>query len=93
MFHFLLIVLQFVPQNIDIGFCNFSQRIEKGLTVALGEVRKHNLEISNFTVQVRLTYSEVETTLLPSSTHPTLTPTQMLVLIINTIIPSQCWWY
>ncbi|XP_066489589.1 UPF0606 protein KIAA1549 homolog [Tiliqua scincoides] len=45
-------VLQFVPQSVDTGFCNFSQRIEKGLTVAFGEVRKHRLEISNFTVQI-----------------------------------------
>ncbi|KAF7240569.1 hypothetical protein EYD10_12878 [Varanus komodoensis] len=45
-------VLQFVPQSIDIGFCNFSQRIEKGLTIAFGEVRKHHLDISNFTVQI-----------------------------------------
>ncbi|XP_009078684.1 PREDICTED: UPF0606 protein KIAA1549 homolog, partial [Acanthisitta chloris] len=27
-------VLQFVPRSVDIGFCNFSQRIEKGLTMA-----------------------------------------------------------
>ncbi|XP_054843796.1 UPF0606 protein KIAA1549 homolog [Eublepharis macularius] len=45
-------MLQFVPQNIDVRFCNFSQRIEKGLTVAFGEVRKHHLEISNFSVQI-----------------------------------------
>ncbi|XP_060101632.1 UPF0606 protein KIAA1549 homolog isoform X2 [Heteronotia binoei] len=45
-------VLQFVPQNIDIRFCNFSQRIEKGLTIAFGEVRKHHLDISNFSVQI-----------------------------------------
>ncbi|XP_061494810.1 UPF0606 protein KIAA1549 homolog isoform X2 [Rhineura floridana] len=45
-------VLQFVPQSIDVGFCNFSQRIEKGLTVAFGDVRKHHLDISSFTVQI-----------------------------------------
>ncbi|XP_053111890.1 UPF0606 protein KIAA1549 homolog isoform X2 [Hemicordylus capensis] len=45
-------VLQFVPQSIDTGFCNFSQHVEKGLTVAFGEARKHHLEISNFTVQI-----------------------------------------
>lgn len=45
-------VLQFVPQSVDTGFCNFSQRIEKGLTVAFGEVRKHRPEMSNFTVQI-----------------------------------------
>ncbi|XP_059582438.1 UPF0606 protein KIAA1549 homolog isoform X4 [Alligator mississippiensis] len=45
-------VLQFVPRNIDIGFCNFSQRIEKGLTMAFTEVKKHRKDIYNFTVQV-----------------------------------------
>lgn len=45
-------VLQFVPRNVDVGFCNFSQRIEKGLTMALKEVSKHQ-EFYNFTVQVR----------------------------------------
>ncbi|KAJ6660002.1 hypothetical protein lerEdw1_018200 [Lerista edwardsae] len=45
-------VLQFVPQSVDTGFCNFSQRIEKGLTVAFREVKKHHLEISNFSVQI-----------------------------------------
>ncbi|EMP23987.1 hypothetical protein UY3_18930 [Chelonia mydas] len=45
-------VLQFVPQNVDTGFCNFSQRIEKGLTMAFMEVRKHHQDIYNFTVQI-----------------------------------------
>ncbi|KAJ7329092.1 hypothetical protein JRQ81_015266 [Phrynocephalus forsythii] len=45
-------VLQFVPQSVDIGFCNFSQRIEKGLTIAFGEARKQHLVVSNFTVQI-----------------------------------------
>ncbi|CAM2097814.1 unnamed protein product [Caretta caretta] len=45
-------VLQFVPQNVDTGFCNFSQRIEKGLTMAFMEVRKHHQDIFNFTVQI-----------------------------------------
>ncbi|KAM6437789.1 UPF0606 protein KIAA1549 homolog isoform 3-T3 [Liasis olivaceus] len=45
-------VLQFVPRSIDIGFCNFSQRIEKGLRFAFEEVRKHHQDISNFTVQI-----------------------------------------
>ncbi|NXF02533.1 K1549 protein, partial [Smithornis capensis] len=44
-------VLQFVPRNVDIGFCNFSQRIEKGLTMAFLEVSKHQ-EFYNFTVQI-----------------------------------------
>ncbi|XP_019400261.1 PREDICTED: UPF0606 protein KIAA1549 homolog isoform X3 [Crocodylus porosus] len=45
-------VLQFVPRNIDIGFCNFSQHIEKGLTMAFTEVKKHRKDIYNFTVQI-----------------------------------------
>ncbi|OXB83619.1 UNVERIFIED_CONTAM: hypothetical protein H355_011438, partial [Colinus virginianus] len=45
-------VLQFVPRNMDIGFCNFSQRIEKGLTMAFMEVNKHHQEFYNFTVQI-----------------------------------------
>ncbi|NWV20110.1 K1549 protein, partial [Origma solitaria] len=44
-------VLQFVPRNVDIRFCNFSQRIEKGLTMAFLEVTKHQ-EFYNFTVQI-----------------------------------------
>lgn len=48
----LLSVLQFVPRNVDIGFCTFSQRIERGLTMAFLEVNKHQ-ESYNFTVQVR----------------------------------------
>ncbi|XP_010148760.1 PREDICTED: UPF0606 protein KIAA1549-like, partial [Eurypyga helias] len=44
-------VLQFVPRNIDVGFCNFSRRIEKGLTMAFMEVSKHQ-EFHNFTVQI-----------------------------------------
>ncbi|NWV71529.1 K1549 protein, partial [Malurus elegans] len=44
-------VLQFVPRNVDIRFCNFSQRIEKGLTMAFLEVNKHQ-EFYNFTVQI-----------------------------------------
>ncbi|XP_070612401.1 UPF0606 protein KIAA1549 homolog isoform X2 [Erythrolamprus reginae] len=45
-------VLQFVPRSIDIEFCNFSQRIEKGLKFAFEEVRKHQQDISNFNVQI-----------------------------------------
>ncbi|NWU38586.1 K1549 protein, partial [Hylia prasina] len=44
-------VLQFVPRNVDIGFCTFSQRIERGLTMAFLEVSKHQ-EFYNFTVQI-----------------------------------------
>ncbi|KAM5302639.1 UPF0606 protein KIAA1549 homolog [Glossophaga mutica] len=45
-------VLQFVPPSVDTGFCNFTQRIEKGLLIALSEVRKHHLGTYNFTVQI-----------------------------------------
>ncbi|XP_046524907.1 UPF0606 protein KIAA1549 homolog [Equus quagga] len=45
-------VLQFVPQSVDTGFCNFTQRIEKGLMVALSEVRKHHQGTYNLTVQI-----------------------------------------
>ncbi|XP_066039988.1 UPF0606 protein KIAA1549 homolog isoform X2 [Chamaea fasciata] len=44
-------VLQFVPRNVDIGFCTFSQRIERGLAMAFLEVNKHQ-EFYNFTVQI-----------------------------------------
>ncbi|NXN16014.1 K1549 protein, partial [Indicator maculatus] len=44
-------VLQFVPRNVDVGFCNFSRRIEKGLAMAFREVNKHQ-EFYNFTVQI-----------------------------------------
>nr|XP_009942632.1 PREDICTED: UPF0606 protein KIAA1549 homolog [Opisthocomus hoazin] len=44
-------VLQFVPRNVDVGFCSFSRRIEKGLTMAFMEVSKHQ-EFYNFTVQI-----------------------------------------
>ncbi|XP_043728008.1 UPF0606 protein KIAA1549 homolog [Cervus elaphus] len=45
-------VLQFVPQSVDTGFCNFTQRIEKGLMTALSEVRKHRQGGYNLTVQI-----------------------------------------
>ncbi|XP_058152536.1 UPF0606 protein KIAA1549 homolog [Dasypus novemcinctus] len=45
-------VLQFVPQSVDTGFCNFTQRIEKGLKIALSEVRKHHQGTLNLTVQI-----------------------------------------
>ncbi|NXN44888.1 K1549 protein, partial [Rhinoptilus africanus] len=45
-------VLQFVPRDVDVGFCNFSQRIEKGLTMAFMEVSKHQEFFYNFTVQI-----------------------------------------
>ena len=50
-------VLQFVPQSVDTGFCNFTQRIETGLMIALSEVRKHHQGRYNLTVQVRTALS------------------------------------
>ncbi|OPJ80508.1 UPF0606 KIAA1549-like protein [Patagioenas fasciata monilis] len=44
-------VLQFVPRNVDIRLCNFSRRIEKGLTMAFMEVSKRQ-EFYNFSVQI-----------------------------------------
>lgn len=60
----LLSVLQFVPRNVDIGFCTFSQRIERGLTMAFLEVNKHQ-EFYNFTVQVRA-WARFPSVLFPS---------------------------
>ncbi|XP_051238333.1 UPF0606 protein KIAA1549 isoform X2 [Dicentrarchus labrax] len=45
-------VLQFVPSHIDVRFCNFSESIEKGLTMAFAEVRRRSKESTNFTVQI-----------------------------------------
>ncbi|XP_030070602.1 UPF0606 protein KIAA1549 homolog [Microcaecilia unicolor] len=45
-------VLQFVPWNMDIRFCNFSQRIERGLMMAFSEVWRNNERTNNFTVQI-----------------------------------------
>ncbi|XP_055979945.1 UPF0606 protein KIAA1549 homolog [Sorex fumeus] len=45
-------VLQFVPQSVDTGFCNFTQRLEKGLVLALWEVRRHPQGPLNLTVQI-----------------------------------------
>uniref|UniRef100_A0A8C7FSI0 Si:ch211-1e14.1 n=1 Tax=Oncorhynchus kisutch TaxID=8019 RepID=A0A8C7FSI0_ONCKI len=45
-------VLQFVPSHVDVRVCNFSERIEKGLTMAYGEVRRRAQESTNFTVHI-----------------------------------------
>lgn len=50
-------VLQFVPSHIDVRFCNFSESIEKGLTMAFAEVRRRSKESTNFTVHVSETSS------------------------------------
>lgn len=45
-------MLQFVPRHIDVCVCNFSERIEKGLTMAYAEVCRRSQESTNFTVDV-----------------------------------------
>ncbi|XP_078529129.1 UPF0606 protein KIAA1549 homolog [Lissotriton helveticus] len=45
-------VLQFVPLNMEVGFCNFTQRLERGLAVAFADVRRQRQEIDNFTIQI-----------------------------------------
>ncbi|XP_075066743.1 UPF0606 protein KIAA1549 homolog isoform X2 [Mixophyes fleayi] len=45
-------VLQFVPQSVDIRLCTFSEQIQKGLSLALYEVRRLRQESDNFTVQI-----------------------------------------
>ncbi|XP_077324893.1 UPF0606 protein KIAA1549 homolog isoform X3 [Lithobates pipiens] len=45
-------VLQFVPQSVDIRLCTFSEQIQKGLSLALFEVRRLRQERENLTVQI-----------------------------------------
>nr|XP_015208726.1 PREDICTED: UPF0606 protein KIAA1549 homolog isoform X1 [Lepisosteus oculatus] len=45
-------VLQFVPSYIDVRFCNFSERIEKGLIMAFSEVRRRYQESPDFIVHI-----------------------------------------
>ncbi|XP_010769706.1 UPF0606 protein KIAA1549-like isoform X2 [Notothenia coriiceps] len=45
-------VLQFVPAPIDVRYCNFSESIEKGLTMAFAEMRRRSKESTNFTVHI-----------------------------------------
>ncbi|KAM6895384.1 LOW QUALITY PROTEIN: UPF0606 protein KIAA1549 [Xenentodon cancila] len=45
-------VLQFVPAHVDIRVCNFSERVEKGLTMAYAETRRRTHEAGNVTVQL-----------------------------------------
>uniref|UniRef100_A0A667Z5M5 Si:ch211-1e14.1 n=1 Tax=Myripristis murdjan TaxID=586833 RepID=A0A667Z5M5_9TELE len=45
-------VIQFVPSHIDVRVCNFTERIERGLTMAFAEVRRRSQVSTNFTVQV-----------------------------------------
>uniref|UniRef100_A0A8C5Q0T3 KIAA1549 n=1 Tax=Leptobrachium leishanense TaxID=445787 RepID=A0A8C5Q0T3_9ANUR len=45
-------VLQFVPQSVDIRLCTFSEQIQRGLNLALYEVRRWRQESDNITVQI-----------------------------------------
>ncbi|TNN39010.1 UPF0606 protein [Liparis tanakae] len=45
-------MLQFVPSDIDVRFCNFSESVEKGLTMAFAEVRRRSKQSTNFTVHI-----------------------------------------
>ncbi|KAJ8391964.1 hypothetical protein AAFF_G00082740 [Aldrovandia affinis] len=45
-------VLQFVPSHVDVRVCNFSERMERGLTMAYAEVRRRSHESTNFTVRI-----------------------------------------
>nr|KAF6418634.1 hypothetical protein HJG63_007224 [Rousettus aegyptiacus] len=75
-------VLQFVPQSVDTGFCNFTQRIEKGLMTALSEVRKHHQGTYNLTVQI------LNVTVGPSRTAPRRGP----VNIVFAVKGAQGFW-
>ncbi|KAM6202242.1 UPF0606 protein KIAA1549 homolog [Rhynchocyon petersi] len=68
-------VLQFVPQSVDTGFCNFTQRIEKGLVVALSEVRKHPPGAQNLTVQI------LNVTVGPSRSAPRRGPVSIVFAV------------
>ncbi|KAG7454283.1 hypothetical protein MATL_G00257970 [Megalops atlanticus] len=45
-------VLQFVPNHMDVRTCIFSERVERGLTMAYAEVRRRSQESTNFTVHI-----------------------------------------
>lgn len=45
-------VLQFVPAQMDIRVCNFSERIERGLMMAYKETRRRSHEAGNVTIHV-----------------------------------------
>ncbi|XP_007908565.2 UPF0606 protein KIAA1549 [Callorhinchus milii] len=52
------VVLQFVPRYVDVRFCNFTQRIERGMKMAIAEVLRRREELGNITVQViNVTYT------------------------------------
>ncbi|KAJ8374231.1 hypothetical protein SKAU_G00048110 [Synaphobranchus kaupii] len=45
-------VLQFVPSHLDVRVCSFSERVERGLTMAYAEVRRRSNESTNFSVHI-----------------------------------------
>ncbi|KAJ8245413.1 hypothetical protein GJAV_G00270470 [Gymnothorax javanicus] len=45
-------VLQFVPSYVDVRTCSFSERVEKGLTMAYAEVRRRSNESTSFSVHI-----------------------------------------
>ncbi|KAM9311441.1 LOW QUALITY PROTEIN: UPF0606 protein KIAA1549 homolog [Gastrophryne carolinensis] len=45
-------VLQFVPLSVDVRLCTFSEQIQRGLSLALYEVRQLRLDSDNLTVQI-----------------------------------------
>uniref|UniRef100_A0A8D3DNS4 Si:dkeyp-27e10.3 n=1 Tax=Scophthalmus maximus TaxID=52904 RepID=A0A8D3DNS4_SCOMX len=45
-------VLQFVPAHVDVRVCNFSERVERGLTMAFAESRRRSHEAGNITLQL-----------------------------------------
>ncbi|XP_077453137.1 UPF0606 protein KIAA1549 isoform X3 [Stigmatopora argus] len=45
-------VLQFVPVQVDVRYCNFSEHIERGLTLAYAEVCQRSKAPINFTVHI-----------------------------------------
>ncbi|KAM9753214.1 UPF0606 protein KIAA1549 isoform 2-T2 [Menidia menidia] len=45
-------VLQFVPGHIDVRYCNFSESVERGLTMAFAEVRRRSKGSTNVTVHI-----------------------------------------
>ncbi|XP_036376468.1 UPF0606 protein KIAA1549-like [Megalops cyprinoides] len=45
-------VLQFVPNHMDVRTCIFSERVERGLTMAYAEVCRRSQESTNFTAHI-----------------------------------------
>ncbi|KAM9846091.1 UPF0606 protein KIAA1549 [Aulostomus maculatus] len=45
-------VLQFVPAHVDVRVCNFSERVERGIMMAYGEMQRRSHEAGNVTIQL-----------------------------------------